>query len=67
MTTRTKSHKHTMSTEYERCFTTCARWTRCNPAAHGGITVREKCACGAVRLVNRNGNHVEIGAWEAPY
>lgn len=34
-----------------------------NPAAHGNITVRETCRCGAVRAVNINQHHEERGAW----
>lgn len=34
-------------------------------AAHGNICVRETCRCGATRLVNRNGVHVERGHWTA--
>lgn len=37
-----------------------------NRAAHGGITRIETCACGASRLVNANGSHVEAGAWREP-
>ena len=36
-----------------------------NPMAHGGTTETEYCRCGAVRDVNRNGCHAEIGPWRA--
>jgi len=34
-----------------------------NPAAHGNICVIYKCNCGAERLENVNGRHVERGEW----
>lgn len=37
-----------------------------NRAAHGGITYREVCRCGAERPVNRNQHHIERGCWAAP-
>jgi hypothetical protein len=37
-----------------------------NRAAHGGITYREVCRCGAERGVNLNQCHVEYSAWYAP-
>lgn len=35
-----------------------------NPSAHGNITVRDTCRCGAVRDCNVNGRHLEYGTWE---
>jgi len=37
---------------------------RPNPAAHGGVTIVERCACGAQRLTNVNGRHIETGRWQ---
>ncbi len=35
-----------------------------NRAAHGGVCVTVECrSCGARRGENRNGRHVEVGAW----
>lgn len=36
---------------------------RRNPKAHGGVRYFETCACGAVKVVNRNGSHAEHGQW----
>lgn len=38
-----------------------------NRAAHGGICQVWECPdCGAFRLLNRNGHHVERGPWFVP-
>lgn len=37
-----------------------------NRAAHGNIVEHARCACGAVRLRNRNGRHVESSGWIEP-
>lgn len=37
-----------------------------NRAAHGNVTYRDHCACGAVRDRNVNGRHSEIGDWFDP-
>lgn len=37
-----------------------------NPQAHGGVEVCDYCACGAYRLANANGNHVEVALWTQP-
>ena len=35
-----------------------------NPMAHGCVTEEQECVeCGARRLVNINGRHVEVGGW----
>jgi hypothetical protein len=34
-----------------------------NRAAHGNITRELTCTCGAIRLININGRHVEEGPW----
>jgi len=41
--------------------------THQNRAAHGGVTYTERCLdCRAVRPVNTNGGHVEVGPWRRP-
>ena len=37
-----------------------------NRAAHGNITRQDVCTCGARRLTNINGRHVERGNWQEP-
>lgn len=50
----------------ERCYSGAVSRDE-NRAAHGGICQVLECAkCGATRLVNRNGGHVERGPWFAP-
>lgn len=56
-------HQHRKHQERnERCFTQAVAYPE-NRAAHGNITVEHVCRCGAVRLVNVNGRHVERGPW----
>jgi len=38
-----------------------------NPAAHGGVCEHQRCTCGAVRYVNLNGRHREVGDWDLPH
>lgn len=35
-------------------------------AAHGGVRIVDRCACGATRETNRNQGHVERGLWRGP-
>ena len=43
-------------------FQHCVNPRDCNPSAHGYITIKERCyRCGAARMVNENGRHVETG------
>ncbi len=37
-----------------------------NRAAHGNVCEVFTCKCGATRLVNINGNHIERGDWTEP-
>ncbi len=55
-------HTHRMSRSRDRGFSGPVRQPE-NRAAHGGICVIDTCACGATRHTNRNGLHVERGAW----
>ena len=34
--------------------------------AHGGVTYRETCSCGAERLVESNGRHEANSGWYMP-
>jgi hypothetical protein len=43
------------------------RAVRQNRQAHGGVTYVETCACGAAKVVNRNGRHAEHGPWDMPF
>lgn len=36
---------------------------RANPAAHGGCTYVQRCACGATRKVNASAGYLEYGDW----
>ena len=43
-------------------FQHCVNPRNCNPSAHGYITIKERCyRCGATRMTNENGRHVEKG------
>jgi hypothetical protein len=59
-------HEHTIETRVVGYSAPVAvhPYTEENPAAHGNICVTEQCTrCGADRLKNINGNHVEYGTW----
>ena len=56
------AHRHTVSESRTTCFFGPVSRDE-NPAAHGGITEHQTCACGSTRSVNINGRHVECGAW----
>lgn len=47
-----------------RPFMGPARLDHQNPAAWGDRTAVSTCKCGAVRLTNYNGPHVERGPWQ---
>ena len=60
-------HRHKLDTERNYCFRGPAAGARTeNRAAHGNVTVVERCACGATRETNINGRHVERGTWMQP-
>lgn len=60
---KTMPHQHRKHQERnERCYSHAVAEPE-NRAAHGNITVEHVCRCGAVRLVNINGRHVERGPW----
>lgn len=61
-----KMHRHKAIARTTSCFSACAAPSRCNQAAHGGLRVIERCACGATRTSNRNGRHAEDGRWQIP-
>lgn len=66
MSNATCSHQAVkeLSTEGFSGPVSVAPYTESNPAAHGNITVRVECkACGARRLENINGRHVEVSPW----
>ena len=42
----------------------CVAAGDCDGSAHGGVTHREVCSCGAVRHVESNGNYQERSEWD---
>ena len=71
MTFNNCTHETTLEI-HERCFTgpvgfdsgPLATAGGQNRAAHGGVTSTTECRrCGARRLENHNGHHVELGQW----
>jgi hypothetical protein len=45
----------------------CVAGENCDPASHGGYSVRYTCTkCGATRLVNINQTYIEKSPWERP-
>jgi hypothetical protein len=56
-------HVHHPICQQERCFSGCVDPHDCTPAAHGGMTYRDVCSCGAERATNVNGTHEEEGPW----
>lgn len=47
-----------------RAFTGCVAPFRCEPVAHGNVTYRDVCACGATRDTNSNAGHSERSPWQ---
>lgn len=60
-----KNHRHTVTHETTAGFAGPVAH-RQNHAAHGGITLRQTCTCGATRRVNVNQRHREAGTWRKP-
>lgn len=57
------AHRHAPAVSSERAWQGCVTPWACNPGAHGNITRREECSCGAHRAVSINGNHREAQHW----
>lgn len=58
-------HKHRTANSATRPYTGPVRQPA-RPAAHGGVCVVERCACGAERRANVNQRFVEQGPWIRP-
>ena len=62
-----KAHRHMVKESRLRAFTGCVIGTlcdaSCNEMAHGGVSHKEYCRCGAERLVNSNQGHREVSGW----
>jgi len=56
-------HRHKASRSEDWGFGGCAAPYDCDPRAHGGVTIREVCACGATRERNVNQRWSEHGVW----
>ena len=61
-----KTHKHKADPQLtrERCFAGPIPGAEENRAAHGNVTIRQQCRCGATRAANVNGRHIELGDWK---
>jgi len=59
----TPNHYHHPSYEPPAPYHRCVAPGACVQAAHGGHRLRQECDCGALRVVNINGRHVEHGPW----
>lgn len=62
------THKHRKKTSGIQGFSACVNPYNCNPMSHGGVTIVEWCACGAMRKINSTGGikKTETGNWEVP-
>ena len=58
-----KQHRHRTKITVTRCYTAPVAHPG-NPAAHGSVCRIDVCKCGAVRMTNVNGMHVERGEWK---
>ena len=56
-------HRHGIQRSQQRPFTGSVPSSHPDPGAHGNITIKDECRCGAVRLTNVNGTHIERGHW----
>jgi hypothetical protein len=63
---RVHTHQPVKSASRQQCYDACARPSQCVPEAHGNIVRIDICACGAVRRLNVNGQHVESSGWRKP-
>lgn len=63
-TTTTTTHRHRADRSETRAYSSCVTPYRCNPAAHGHVTITDICRCGARRSTLINGRHEERGRWE---
>lgn len=63
MNTSKHRHRAVPSRSDDRCYAGCVDPDRCQPAAHGCVTIIDVCRCGARRHTNANGRHVEYGPW----
>ena len=58
-----RAHQHRVAREdAERCYQFAVADPE-NEAAHGGVSCVQRCRCGASRIQNRNGQHIETGKW----
>lgn len=59
-------HRHRMKTRTIGSFAQCCAGADCKPAAHGGVSYQEICACGAVKRINSTGtvpSREETSGW----
>ena len=58
------THHHRSVRREMRGFQFCVAPSRCHPEAHGGVTHRDLCRCGATKVTNSTGwGREERGAW----
>lgn len=59
------THRAVSSLSRTVCWTHCVAkpGVYCSGAAHGNVTIVDKCRCGATRLTESNGRHVVRGPW----
>jgi hypothetical protein len=63
------AHKHKQRKDAEKRY---FGWSRCVGngtdcgGAHGGVTIVEECACGAIRRTESNGRHESTLGWWTP-
>lgn len=60
------AHQHKAVTSSTHGYTAPIPGARYEPRAHGAVTIRETCACGAFRRTNSNGRFDERGPWTMP-
>ena len=58
------AHRHRVKTEETYLYAHPVAWPE-NPSAHGNVTLHQTCSCGALRKINVNGRHREMGDWKA--
>ena len=57
------AHNHKVKTSIEHGYSYCVAGPKCDPRAHGWVTVRQACGCGATREVNVNQGWSERSPW----
>jgi hypothetical protein len=60
------AHRHRTKTTDIYCYNSPIVGAKYERRAHGAVCIVDRCACGATRACNSNGQFQEQGPWRAP-